>query len=463
MSKTHRHLAAANRKKDAPAIGYGDHAYHVAQMSRWAYEPDGILGDWQHAPGFDALTEHQKGLLRSSKTGLLQTVKHKTSVGGHETAQKWVAWNLTEHRRTNKDNAPKSVLVLAFPGTDASDLQDLWRDIDHKKVDLIGYPGLQVHEGFQKRYREARPAVHQILEEAKKLLGGHLPDKIQVTGHSLGGAVGQLAVLDLQQLPQIKSAGTKVQSGVVDAPALGDKELKSKFKDKHQYNFVRKDSPVAAGGKLKDLYDYLKLHSPATLLPISYSKDSKTKKQASRSASVKNVAKAGAPVLAAASSSGISGMTGTVLALAKPKEVSNAALEMFKTLLQAGGKEAGFVIQPHDVDDFFGPDWHFTARKRKGWKSDGSGSLSSADRKELGASTSASSHPYSDSSSLRSAKSKQSSSMYSPSLQSAKSEQSSTTRFTSSKTTGNFKLPKAKPMTTEQANIFEERKARFTK
>ena len=83
-------------------------------------------------------------------------------------------------------------MVVAFPGTDKTNPQDLRADADGRLVPLRGYEhtNVRVHKGFQERYREARAALMEIIDRTKEALGGTLPDKIHVTGHSLGGAVG---------------------------------------------------------------------------------------------------------------------------------------------------------------------------------------------------------------------------------------------------------------------------------
>lgn len=104
-----------------------------------------------------------------------------------------------------------SRIVIAFRGTE---------DWDDWKKDLSAmqtvYPYLRgggsTHKGFTELYSSVRPAVLGALKRCK-------PGKaLDLTGHSLGGAVASLCALD----PAVKKGGRAVRLYTFGAPRVGD-------------------------------------------------------------------------------------------------------------------------------------------------------------------------------------------------------------------------------------------------
>ena len=141
---------------------------------------------------------------------------------------------------------------VAFPGTDPNDLKDVLGDLDVVRQPLklkqiqpkyTGKQGnLRIHRGFSERYLEARPVLEMALKALRHANNGELPSEIIFAGHSLGGALGEIAALDMQK--ELAAEGVKVTSYVMEAPPIGEKALLDVWDDKHHYNYVYKDSPV---------------------------------------------------------------------------------------------------------------------------------------------------------------------------------------------------------------------------
>ena len=79
--------------------------------------------------------------------------------------------------------------IVAFRGTES------FKDV---RIDLSIWPtkvdGSRVHKGFYSQWAALKPSVMQLMHDC--------PQKVYVTGHSLGGAVANLAALDMaRQFP----------------------------------------------------------------------------------------------------------------------------------------------------------------------------------------------------------------------------------------------------------------------
>ncbi len=90
-------------------------------------------------------------------------------------------------------------VVVAFRGT--SSATDFLRDMKAWKVHLEPYKKARVHAGFLAHYSKIRELVAKEVKTTERLI---------VTGHSLGGAVAQLAALELSAEHCVTFGGPRV-------------------------------------------------------------------------------------------------------------------------------------------------------------------------------------------------------------------------------------------------------------
>lgn len=88
--------------------------------------------------------------------------------------------------------ANESSIVLAFRGTEPTDVDDWASDL---QIKLVRGPAGRVHEGFQLALGYVWPRVHAAILKQRES-GGR--KNLWVTGHSLGAAIATLAVAKLR-------------------------------------------------------------------------------------------------------------------------------------------------------------------------------------------------------------------------------------------------------------------------
>lgn len=108
-----------------------------------------------------------------------------------------------------------AVTAVAFRGTLPEDIANVVLDLSLRPARLTGYPGCgdcEVHTGFYEAYTALAPALLAAVDAA-----GTASTAIHITGHSLGGALSQLAAYELAM------AGYNVRSLVsFGSPRVGN-------------------------------------------------------------------------------------------------------------------------------------------------------------------------------------------------------------------------------------------------
>ncbi|KAG0164280.1 hypothetical protein DFQ28_010953 [Apophysomyces sp. BC1034] len=88
----------------------------------------------------------------------------------------------------------KKQIDLSFRGT--SSLRNFAADLQFLYADYSPVKGAKVHTGFYKAYKEV---AEHVVTTMRKQLESYPKYKVVISGHSLGGAIGILAALDLYQ------------------------------------------------------------------------------------------------------------------------------------------------------------------------------------------------------------------------------------------------------------------------
>ena len=86
-------------------------------------------------------------------------------------------------------------IVLSFRGTNGADLQNWMTNLNGLKSDFPGVSGAQAHRGFLNAYNAI---AGNIRTELRSLISSFRTAEILVTGHSLGGALANLAAADIR-------------------------------------------------------------------------------------------------------------------------------------------------------------------------------------------------------------------------------------------------------------------------
>lgn len=107
-----------------------------------------------------------------------------------------------------QDKDMNESLMVSYHGTRLNNLSELKSDIHSTKASKkFGDKTLDVHKGFLNEYESSKEQLIQILGQQ---MGTDKKLPITFSGHSLGGAVAQIAAFDLQSSGKIESQDTKV-------------------------------------------------------------------------------------------------------------------------------------------------------------------------------------------------------------------------------------------------------------
>ena len=151
----------------------------------------------------------------------IPTVQNRMKLNGFELA----SFSTVENQHyVSAWDAKHRTLVIAFRGTDVSQMADIWTDLDYStRATDIG----NVHQGFFLAQNALRGAIDWEIRRKQ-------PKQIWVTGHSLGGAMAIICAAEL-------SKSGKPLSGVVTfgQPRVGDRAFAERINNEFGSRLLR--------------------------------------------------------------------------------------------------------------------------------------------------------------------------------------------------------------------------------
>ncbi|KAJ3491706.1 hypothetical protein NLI96_g520 [Meripilus lineatus] len=186
------------------------------QFARAAYCPSEYIKDWScggnHTEACDAITDFEPVW---------------TSGDGDEVQLQFVGYW-----------PPENSIVVAYEGTDPTKIYSMLTDLDfvRRPLNRTLFPGIPanvlVHRGFADQHEMTATIV---LSEVKKLLSSKNAQKVILVGHSLGGALSELAALYMTlNLP----SNVHVKGVTYGTPRVGNSEF-AKFFNSKVHDFYR--------------------------------------------------------------------------------------------------------------------------------------------------------------------------------------------------------------------------------
>ncbi|KAH8824755.1 Alpha/Beta hydrolase protein [Flagelloscypha sp. PMI_526] len=144
-------------------------------------------------------------------------------------------------------------IVLSYQGTDPTKFESILTDINilPDSLDKTLFPGLpktaQVHGGFQDAFKASRNTIFPVIQQLMKDKG---TKDIVVTGHSLGGALAQLAAMHIA----LTIPGANVKLFTLGCPRVGNmdwaKSVSQKVPNNSRVNNQRDLVPIVPGRAL---------------------------------------------------------------------------------------------------------------------------------------------------------------------------------------------------------------------
>lgn len=160
------------------------------------------------ASGLKFLGKAATNYFSTSTMNMIQAAYSNKRAGGEcfKELQKNTAQNNLQKFSFNKQDAgyvhynpQENRITVSFKGTDT--LNDWMTDLDVRSKNLQEFlPGLRqsfyAHSGFAERYAALRS---DVMKSVEKMLEDHPDARLEITGHSMGGALAQIAALDFKR------------------------------------------------------------------------------------------------------------------------------------------------------------------------------------------------------------------------------------------------------------------------
>lgn len=150
-----------------------------------------VAGDAQAIPTWRAAWSDRTGALMAALCELAYADRATVANGVRGAGFRICGWydldGLTAFLAVN----PAEMAVLVFRGT--ADRQGWADDLDALRIPLPGHPDVEVHAGFWHAWDAMAAAIHAGVDALPPDLG------LYVAGHSLGGAMAQLAAMALER------------------------------------------------------------------------------------------------------------------------------------------------------------------------------------------------------------------------------------------------------------------------
>jgi predicted lipase len=142
----------------------------------------------------------------------------------------------------------KQAIYISFRGT--SSLLDFTANVDIQRYCLYHHCSVPVpkhvtiHKGFYEQYRAIEDHLFSIIDETSQQQDTH-PLQIVFCGHSLGGALAQIAAAHVASHPSFKNIAN-ISCITFGGPRVGNKAFASWFSTMvpHHYRIVHKHDPI---------------------------------------------------------------------------------------------------------------------------------------------------------------------------------------------------------------------------
>lgn len=106
----------------------------------------------------------------------------------------YVVYNITQAPGYIGYSASRNAIILSFRGS--SNIQNWIENLNFEKVPYIHCLRCEIHSGF---YADYLGVASQVSNKVQAILSKHPTATLIATGHSLGGALAEVAALELKR------------------------------------------------------------------------------------------------------------------------------------------------------------------------------------------------------------------------------------------------------------------------